>query len=73
MKNTLIAQLNSGLSGFTLSHSEISGFSSVEENLSEQSLIHRWIEMSAFADVIMRTRPSNDIDARQIWQDDFTI
>lgn len=29
--------------------------------------------MSAFADVIMRTRPSNDIDARQIWQDDFTI
>jgi hypothetical protein len=29
--------------------------------------------MSAFADVIMRTRPSNDIDSLQIWQDDFTI
>jgi sulfoquinovosidase len=64
MQSALIGQLNSGLSGFSLSHSDIGGYTNLRgqngtDYLRTEFFMLRWIEMSAFSDVIMRSHPSN--------------
>ena len=60
----MIGQINGGVSGITLGHSDIGGYTSafakpLYEYYRDQDLLFRWIEMSTFSDVIMRSHPSN--------------
>jgi alpha-glucosidase len=60
----LIGLLNSGLSGYSIGHSDIGGYTAVNSPgfdvfLRDKELLYRWIEMSAFSDPIMRSHPSN--------------
>lgn len=59
--SAFIGQLNGGLSGFTLGHSDIGGYTTVYvvDGLYQYSrskeLLLRWIESNTFSDMIMRT------------------
>ena len=61
MKSALVALLNGGMSGFTLGHSDIGGYTTIDilkpiyQITRSRELLHRWIEMSTFSDMIMRT------------------
>jgi len=59
----LIGALNGGLTGFTLCHSDIGGYTSLDNYgikfFRNKEILYRWIEMSTFSDVIMRTHPTN--------------
>ena len=62
----MIAFLNGGMSGFTLSHSDLGGYTMITEPDMEyirtKELLFRWTEMSTFSDAIMRSHPSNKPD-----------
>ena len=55
--------LNGGMSGYTLGHSDIGGYTTIYElfglvkHTRSKELLLRWAEMSAFSDMIMRTHP----------------
>lgn len=56
--------MNAGLSGTTLSHSDIGAYTSTSPTAfyhfnRSQTMLYRWIEMSTFSDVIMRSHPAN--------------
>ncbi len=67
LNSALIGLLNGGLSGMTLGHSDIGGYTSVNETvngytftiLRDKEKLQRWIEMSTYSDAVMRTHPSN--------------
>jgi len=66
LHSAMIGLMNGGVSGFTMGHSDIGGYTSVElpkpspiEYVRNRELLYRWIEMSCFSDVIMRSHPSN--------------
>ena len=72
--------MNAGMSGATLGHSDIGGYTSVTgkpevvDYTRSKNLLQRWIEMSAFSDPIMRSHPSSAPDANyQIWDEDDSI
>lgn len=77
----MIGQLNGGVSGFSIGHSDIGGYTVVNEPVIEKfirskELLLRWIEMCAFSDPIMRSHPSSaadNTDNFQIWDDNETI
>lgn len=82
LQSAMIGILNSGLSGFTLGHSDIGGYTSIDDKMfglglkyvRDKELLHRWIEMSTFSDVIMRSHPSNLPEKDyQIWDEVETI
>lgn len=73
-----MGQLNGGLSGFTLTHSDIGGYTNIldldgNSYMRSEGLLQRWIEFSAFADVVMRSHPSNMPEAEQLWTNDATL
>lgn len=60
----MIGLLNSGISGYSLGHSDIGGYTAVNSPnvdvyLRSKELLLRWIEMTTFSDPIMRSHPSN--------------
>ena len=63
----MMGLLNGGLSGFSMGHSDIGGYTSIHESLAgynftverNNELLMRWIEMSTYSDIIMRSHPSN--------------
>ena len=67
LQSAMMGLLNGGLSGFSLGHSDIGGYTSLNKTLDSlnfsifrtKELLLRWIEMSTYSDVIMRTHPSN--------------
>jgi len=66
LHSALIGLMNGGVSGFTMGHSDIGGYTSVKipkpspiEYIRNRELLYRWIEMNTFSDVIMRSHPSN--------------
>lgn len=81
MKSALVALLNGGMSGYTLGHSDIGGYTAVDPpkvasfiaiNRSKELLL-RWIEMSTFSDMVMRTHIGTLPDKmHQIWSDEET-
>lgn len=81
MWSAMIGLMNSGLSGMTMGHSDIGGYTSVSilgidaiSYIRNYRLLHRWIEMSAFSDPFMRTHPGNlPLKDFQIWDDEATI
>lgn len=66
MQSALIGSLNGGLTGFSLCHSDIGGYTTVDNYgykiTRSREVLYRWIEMSTFSDAIMRTHPSNRPD-----------
>jgi alpha-glucosidase len=60
----MIGQLNGGISGFSLGHSDIGGYTSLktpwESYYRDKETLLRWIEINTFSDIIMRTHPSNN-------------
>lgn len=77
LHSALIGLLNGGMSGFSLGHSDIGGYTSLNDtaNLNyyrrDEQILIRWMEMSAFSDAIFRTHPSNNPDFNaQIWDNE---
>jgi len=73
LQSALIGQMNGGVSGMTIGHSDIGGYTSVIEKkfgvtfmeyTRSQETLQRWIEMNTFSDPIMRTHPSNIPEAQ---------
>lgn len=60
---------SSGLSGVTITHTDVGGYTMVE-NLNytrSKDLLLRWMEMSAFSDTILRTHVGSKISDKE-WQ-----
>lgn len=84
IKSTLIALLSSGLSGFSLNHSDIGGYTATTmprlplklpgvSFTRSRALLHRWIELNAFTSVY-RTHEGNQPDRHyQIDGDEETL
>ena len=64
LQSALIGLLNGGLSGFTMGHSDVGGYTVVNEvwfnYVRTKELLLRWIEMTSFSDIIMRSHPGSD-------------
>ena len=81
LQSAMIGMINAGASGFTLAHSDIGGYTSVVNKhvaamnfTRTKELLWRWIEMSTFCDVIMRSHPSSAPDDNyQIYDEDDSI
>ena len=81
IKTALTGMLTGGLTGRTLSHSDIGGFTVVSQGPDAgilpnyhyertKELLLRWIELSAFSDCIFRTHPSSMLDGTvQVYSD----
>jgi len=74
MHSALIGLLNGGYSGFSMGHSDIGGYTSLNDSTSlrfyrrDEQLLVRWMEMSAFSDAVFRTHPSNNPSFNaQVW------
>jgi alpha-glucosidase len=63
LQSALTAHLQGGLSGYSLSHSDVGGFTTVDTVLAHYprtaELLQRWVEMNTFADAILRTHPGS--------------
>jgi alpha-glucosidase len=76
--SALTGNLNGGMSGYTMSHSDIGGYTTVTYGnfgyKRSKELLLRWAEMSCFSDMIMRThqgvKPSQ---MYQIYDDQQTL
>lgn len=74
LHSALIGMMNGGISGFGISHSDIGGYTSINQPETylvvkrDEEILLRWIEMSAFSDSLFRSHPSNlpEFNA-QIW------
>jgi len=78
LKSVIDGHLSAGLSGMSLMHSDIGGYTMINEfhlnYTRSQELLLRWAEMSAVSDVVFRTHPGNLPDSSfQIWTDDWTM
>lgn len=69
MHSGLIGLLNGGMSGFTVGHCDIGGYTAIKvPDIPELSwlrtpeLNRRWIEMATFSEPIMRSHPTNKPD-----------
>ena len=80
-----VAVLLVSLSGRTLSHSDIGGYTEVDRQvlkhslplvtyLRDRELLQRWMELSAFSDVMFRTHPGLLPDASaQVWSTNASV
>ena len=69
---------SSGLSGLSLTHSDIGGYTMVDtpvlSYLRSKELLIRWSEMSAISDAVMRSHPGNlPQNSWQIYSDTATL
>jgi len=74
MHSALIGLLNGGMVGFSLGHSDLGGYTSINNTANLQyfrrtpEVLTRWMEMSCFSDALFRTHPSNNPAFNtQIW------
>jgi len=79
MQSAMIGLLNGGMSGFTLGHSDIGAYTSINQLKGlvhlyrTKELLLRWIEMNTFSDMVLRTHIGIDPkEMYQIWDDDAT-
>ena len=80
LHSALNGLLNGGISGFGIGHSDIGGYTSLNDTehlrffKRDRELLKRWIEMSTFSDAVYRTHPSNNPDFNlQIWEDEDIV
>jgi len=59
IKSAVMGLLQGGLSGMTLSHSDIGGYTATPGRVRTPELLMRWMELSAFSDAIYRTHQGN--------------
>eukprot|EP00039_Didymoeca_costata_P016392 m.293249 g.293249 ORF g.293249 m.293249 type:complete len:101 (+) comp16388_c0_seq47:1807-2109(+) len=61
LRTVVNGHISGGLSGIAFQHSDIGGYTMIEEAgfkyLRSQELLLRWAEMSAISDTIFRTHP----------------
>ena len=77
--SALNGYLTAGMSGFSLTHSDVGGYTALtferdgvtmEVGRSEE-LVLRWMELSAFADCMFRSHEGNKADAQiQVWDNE---
>ena len=80
LRTALLGTLSGGLSGRSLSHSDVGGYFMVDESVKiaghalgvyyvrNEELLQRWTEMSALSDALMRTHPGLlPAKAAQVW------
>jgi hypothetical protein len=48
-----------GVSGFSLSHSDVGGYTAIPTRVRSKQLLLRWMELSALADAVFRTHQGN--------------
>lgn len=83
LHSALIGLMNGGVSGATIGHSDIGGYTSIIEEkfgitflsyTRSQETLQRWIEMNTFSDPFLRSHPSNIPESQwQIYDDEDTI
>jgi len=81
--SALTAYITGGSSGFTLVHSDIGGYTSIDLEFATEppktikvarteELLLRWMEMSAFSDCMFRTHEGNQADRQlQVWSSEL--
>ena len=78
LRTVLVGYISSGLSGISLQHSDIGGYTMINESgfvyLRTKQLLYRWMEVSAIADIIFRSHPGNlPSQSWQIYSDNSTL
>jgi alpha-glucosidase len=79
MKTVLPAMLSGGLSGHSLTHSDIGGYTMIDHPVFKyfrpRELLYRWIEMGAFAGAVFRTHLGSFMHtpSAQVWDDAPTV
>jgi alpha-glucosidase len=77
IKTAVTGLLSSGLSGFSLNHSDIGGFTTINSPLRNyhrsKELLWRWIELNAFTVVFRTHEGSRPQQNHQIYSDDETL
>merc|ERR1712216_350944 len=85
LRTALLGTLSASLSGRTLSHSDIGGYTEVDRQVLKHSLplvtylrnrelLRRWMELSAFSDAMFRTHPGLLPDASaQVWSTNASV
>lgn len=78
LRSAVIGTLSSGLSGYSLQHSDIGGYTMVDKYgvkyLRSKELLLRWMETSALSDVVFRSHLGNlPNESWQIFSDDDTL
>ncbi|CEM13014.1 unnamed protein product [Vitrella brassicaformis CCMP3155] len=81
IRSALIGHLTAGLSGWSLTHSDVGGYTMLDAPspngggggdvyVRSKELLLRWMEMNAFTDAVLRTHQGNrPEDAWQVWTD----
>jgi len=59
IKSALLGMLQAGVSGFSLSHSDVGGYTAIPTLERSKQLLLRWMELSALADAVFRTHQGN--------------
>ncbi|MEQ9362608.1 MAG: alpha-glucosidase, partial [Leptospirales bacterium] len=77
IKTAVTGLLSSGLSGYSLNHSDIGGYTTITNPIADyhrsRELLWRWTELSAF-NVVFRTHEGNQPDNNfQIYDDEATL
>lgn len=77
IKTAITGLLSSGLSGYSLNHSDIGGYTTITNPIADyhrsRELLWRWTELSAF-NVVFRTHEGNQPDNNfQIYDDEETL
>ena len=68
IKSALLGMLQAGLSGFSMSHSDIGGYTATPVRRRSEQLLMRWMELSALSDAVFRTHQGNQPHKNvQIW------
>jgi len=78
MATVMRAHMSLGMSGISMSHSDIGGYTMLNSTISgvnfkylrSKELLQRWMEMSAFTDTIYRTHPGNLPASSAQWNSD---
>jgi alpha-glucosidase len=73
IKSGLLALLSSGLSGISLNHTDIGGYTAFGSTVRSKELLLRWMEFAAFT-TVFRTHEGNEPDRNaQIYSDDQSL
>jgi len=77
IKTAVTGLLSSGISGYSLNHSDIGGYLSVDVPLIKfhrsKELLLRWIEMNAFTALFRSHEGNNPGSSHQVYSDDDTV
>jgi sulfoquinovosidase len=79
IKSAVVGMLSSGISGCTLTHADIGGYTMQERgpypHIRSKELLYRWIELSSFGSALFRTHIGSSCNPvhQQIYSDSDTI